>query len=377
MINRIAFVLLSLILSSTLTYGKHQVCNPISIPSFDYKRVEKIIDDSYQIGVWGDGEVRKYKNEESELYLIVENDFYKNIFLVISKDKLPEFLALLSKGNDTYKEIMKEEDRTNIVKAIDSPLTKLEYEFIYLDKKNQDTYVYGTTIEDAYLILSSDQYRKMVLELKVGKAPKFPTYKDGKKTFFRVDLNGAISDLMNILSKSLNNDMAKVNPDSFERVGTYKLDNVIGLPEKRDILKYGEGINMKYYIEYGFEVKDETKYQKYLWIKGIKYKLFKQWIQDIFSKYYGISSTTPNEDNPAADIIVEYPKGMKLGGIIIGIFDVDMQVLEGMAINDEYVRAHISYDSYQKRYEVAIRIGEREYLFFNNVRDLKSFLDAL
>lgn len=361
---------------SYVCHAKNHVSNPISNPSFDYNMVEKIINDSYQIGVWGKGEVRKYKNEESELYLIVDNDVYKKFFLVISKKKLPDFLTLLSKGNDTYKEVMKEEDRKSILKEIDSPFTQLEYEFIYFDEKDKDTYVYGSTVEDAYILLSSAQYQKMVIKLKVGKAPKFPTYKDGKNVYFNIDL-GSITDLMNILSKSLNNDMAKVNPDSFERVNTYTLENVIGIPEKLSILKYGEGINTKYYIEYGYEFKDHTKYQNYLWIKGIKYKLFKQWIQDIFSKFYGFSKTTPNENSPAADVMVEYPKGMKLGGIIKGIFDVDMQVVEGMAINDEYLGAHIYYDSYKKRYEVAIRFGEKDYLFFHNVQDLKSFLDAL
>lgn len=375
MIKKIAFILLLFILNSSLSYGMQPVYNPIPQPSFDYNMVEKIIEDSYQLGVWGEGEVRKYKNGDNELYLIVENDLYKNFFLVISKENLPAFLELLSKGKETYNEAIKAEKRKGDVKKFDRPSSQLDYEFIYLDKK-QDTYVYGSSIVDSYVLFFRDSPR-IVLELQVGRAPKFPIYKSGKSTYFYVEFNGAFEDLMNILSKSLNNETAKVNRDSFERISTYEMENLSGFPMKLAVLKNGEGINTKYYIQYGFKYREDTKYQSYLWIKGIKYKLFKQWIQDIFTKYYGLSRTTPTIDNPPADIMVEYPKGMKLGGIIRGIFDVDMQVLEGFPIDEELVRAHISYDTTHRRYEVAIRFGESEFLFFHNVQDLRSFLDAL
>lgn len=371
-------ILLSLIFIPFTVSGKQHEFNKLPESPFNKISVDDVVNKAYLLGSWDgeEGEVRKYQEGSTELYLITPNKVYRNAFLVIPKDRFDKFLEMLH-NSARQMDNMKNDLDGDYSNNFDPTSYPTDYEFINKDSKSGDTYIYGAQLKDMVTWRRVDKTPGLLMCFRVPKAPQFPFYKDGKEVlFFFKEKN--LEELLNVMDKANGNSESVVNPESFQRIGTFSYTNSlgIGLIKQREVLKYGSGINTKYYIELSEEYVDLKLYQNYLWIKGIKYNLFKKWINDIYTAYNRLFLSKPKSESFEVLEEIPLPPGLTFGGIIKGKFDVNMTVLEGYALTDEKVSADIHYDNYSDNNSAMITFGKVS-IIFEKPSELKEFIDAL
>lgn len=378
--RRLTFIILCLLFSVSL-YARHNVYNAITNSSFSDVSVEDVIDRSYSIGELDyKREVRKYKDGAKELYLIGIKSYINDLFLVVSPRQLDQFLNLLGRMESEFENVrgwneQEIEETPFLHLSLSDEDSRQEFEFIYLDRKKNDTYIYGAAIDHMYIHTSLPEM-DVNIWMRIGKAPKFPHGNFDKQTCVSFTVT-ELARLKDILVKTTGDGGSKVNPDTVERVGSFIEESKYGrsFDEKREILRYGTGIKTRYYIQISDKFVNEETYQCYVWIKGIKYALFKKWLNDVYTKFYSVSKNSQLHTENFREC-VDLPQGLSFGGVIVGKFDVDMTVVEGTALENGDVEACVRYDNQDKKIELLMRYGSN-YVFFPNPLSLKKMIDAL
>lgn len=343
------------------SYGEHKTYNLVGESCLKGATVPDVIKKSYYIGEWdSSNKVHKYKDDNVELYLLQESQWYRpDAALVIPAKYIDGFIKSLQ----SIKEAM---EKSSGGSNDNFTIADGNFEFISIDKKG-NTYEYGTTMGE--IQCHSDRYW---MHFNIGKAPKFPYVNCDKRSWLNFTKIDELNSLINVLSESSRKDNTGITPDDFQRVGTYSTDLESINKEKREILRSGSGLKTKYYINVGKEYIDGNTYTQYLWFKGQYYSAFKKWMNEIFTDYYKASMSSNKEFQQS----IQIPANLKLGGLITGRFDAEMQTISGGTLDSGNTKAMIYYNNMKNRYSLSFQFGESS-MYFSSPQQFKNFINAL
>lgn len=254
---------------------------------------EDIFENSYQIGVLPSGnEVRKYRTDDGKsVYMIAHQSFQNKVkcYYLLAQDNLTGYLMFL---NQLEKEFGSADDDTQFKEGgmdlgsedLNRMLSNND-EFLVVNERLLPEAVFINIWRNPYL------YNKQVsLTYHLDAHYDIPgTYvSDEGHVVFDIGYRNDLSSLRDILIKSMLSNGGGINPDSFERLGTYSVPSIWGpdYPEEiRSILRYGTGESAKYYIQGTSRVINEKKCDTYIWLKKENLEPFVNWLRTIHKEF--------------------------------------------------------------------------------------------
>lgn len=328
---------------------------------------------SYRIGMWqSDHEVRKYRGDDGkQIYLIGLNrkDNKERCYLMINQENLPGYLIFLNKLGKEFEEFVSKPDNLNTYSNISAALMDMKSnkeEFVVINDElipvRLCPYIwrhpfisnYGTPSVSVFYHLGESFYSE-----------SFFITDDGE-IIQNFDDRESLKGLADILRSSMLSNEKTLNPDMYKRLGVYDEPSILSSypAHRREILGFGSDKNARFYIQGHDNYIDGETFSSFIWLKKSDSAVLLKWLKDLnrqFTKLYkkGPRKNTGNE-------VIEYkiPNDLKLGGWLVGNFDVEMTIVEGHAFSPETPYCAVSsYNTESGMPDVFIGFGDCFFTF--------------
>lgn len=381
-------------------YGEYKEYNKIPYSSFEDKTPMEVFEKSNHIGyrrylkhdIKGlvMPEVRKYKDESKELYLIEFTHEYSASdplrgFIVVPRAKIDEYIAIIDKMIEVLNK-SKEPDnglfRENAMFYWITEDSYKPYEIITIDTSSGSSALYGVALTETIYDIDDGEIRNVY---KIGNIDGFP----------RFIYNGEFRDLdtknpkdleyvKDLLLESIESNDKTANPETIERLGTYTYRVPFSSDQtaSNEVLRFKKNGSSIYYIEINNgDVVDGTYCRKYLWMtkeNAIKLRSLLEEVLSVLPQYESVSQEKLKKKlknkirfNPAEKI--------EFGGIISGSFDPYPKILKGKSLSGSPLYTYITLaglEKYGYYSELFVLIGDESFTIRNS-HDLKELVDAL
>lgn len=335
-----------LIIFILMIVGWSMPMNAISLDDskvFSGKVPSDIFTSSYRIGMWQPHyEVRKYRSEDGkDIFLIglSYDDLENKEFLIISKENLTSYLIFLNQlGNESSKFADNPENEGKY--ADFSPRLR------EMKSNNEELLIINKDLKPQ--LLRSIIWRKPFMSYSINPSPSLfylleesfevpglYLTSDGE-VIQNFENKESIKNLVDILRTSMLSNDKTLNPDMYKRLGTYLETPIIGSATTGDIraiLGFGSGNNARYYIEGAKRYIEGDKYSSFIWLRKSESESFLKWLKYLHKQYSKVYKKGPRKNGNNESVEYKDPENLKLGGWLIGNFDVDMTIADGQSFS--------------------------------------------